>query len=185
MYLYIHPENQELLWKIINKHPLIEKMGQGSLHEKQNWFKHIIQLFYDKTGGEILDLQKLKQNNQDTILYMVENLKNSGSNNQMSTSNIGTLANGSLNYMERNVAEQTSLRPPPKTNVTEFGERQKEYNNMLAKPLPPEPNFSEKISDEAISKMYEIIAQHKKQREDELKQYAPSPISGREVVDVA
>jgi len=236
--LYIHPENQELLWKIINKSPLLEQMGQGSLHEKQKWFKSIIQLFYDKTGPETFgratvseqthsttstefprfpttvvsgNLQcnsgdvspnnstfyQLKQLNQDTIIYMIENM-------QKQLGRIpSTIVSGNLQNLTKSISApsfhdqtpstmlrmstefprfpttivsgnlQYSLRPPPKTNINDVADRQKEYESMLAKPLPPEMNFSEKFTDEAISNMDELIAQHKKQREDELKQYAP------------
>jgi len=189
--LYVHPENQELLWKIINKSPILGQMEQSSLHEKQKWFKSIIQLFYDKTGQETVAMgnvtknsehstySQLKQLNQDTIIYMVENLrKQLGQNKSTGIS--------SPSYQEHNNSfsradvynslpthDQYSLRPPPKTNINDVADRQKEYESMLAKPLPPEMNFSEKIADEAISNMDELIAQHKKQREDELKQYAP------------
>jgi hypothetical protein len=200
MSLYIHPENQELLWKIINKCPLFEKMGQGS----RNWFKNIVQLFYEKSGESVATLPQLKQINQETILYMVENLNHSTgvsgppsstgslqSTEKYKDNNIHTSVDAALHSRKSLstepytvvpdpytvVPDPYTVRPPPKMDTNAFGERQKEYNNMLTKPLPPEPNFSEKFTDEAISNMDELIAQHKKQREEELKQYAPTEVT--------
>jgi hypothetical protein len=186
MSLYIHPENQELLWKIINKYPLFEKMGQGS----KNWFKNIVQMFYEKSGELVTSLPQLKQINQETILYMVENLNHptlsTGSlqstekykdNNIHNSVDMALHSRKTLSTEPYNVVpDPYTVRPPPKMDTNAFGERQKEYNNMLAKPLPPEPNFSEKFADEAISNMDELIAQHKKQREEELKQYTPTEV---------
>jgi hypothetical protein len=46
-----------------------------------------------------------------------------------------------------------------------FNERQKDYEAMSAKPLPPEVNFSEILKDEPISNMEELIQAQQKQRE--------------------
>jgi Holliday junction resolvase RusA-like endonuclease len=54
---------------------------------------------------------------------------------------------------------------------------QKEYESMNAKPLPPTNNIvDEKISDEAITNMDELIRQQMEQRELELKMYGQGPI---------
>jgi hypothetical protein len=50
----------------------------------------------------------------------------------------------------------------------QFNQRQKQYEQMVARPLPPEIKFEEVVKDEAISNMEELIKQHTQQREQEL-----------------
>ena len=40
MSLFIHPENQELLWNIVNQNPyLVSMLSTQSVEQKQKWFK--------------------------------------------------------------------------------------------------------------------------------------------------
>ena len=47
---------------------------------------------------------------------------------------------------------------------------------MLDKPTPDSVNFREKVDDQAISNMEELIEQHRRQREKELAEFAPPPL---------
>ena len=48
MALYIHPENQELLWNIVNQNSFLTAMLSGKTpSQKQEWFKGIIETFYN------------------------------------------------------------------------------------------------------------------------------------------
>jgi hypothetical protein len=147
---YIHPDNQTLLWNTIQKAPNFEKLGIN----KTQWFKSIIQDFYENEGKFIRTQIDLQNINKSTIAYMVHALK------QMSTSLPST--SGS--------AERISQYND------EFNHRQKEYEMMNAKPLPPQiDQVNEKIADEAITNMDELIRQQLAQREQELKMFGQSP----------
>jgi len=147
---YIHPDNQTLLWNTIRKAPNFEKLGIN----KTQWFKSIIQDFYENEGKFIRTQIDLQNINKSTIAYMVHALK------QMSTSLPST--SGS--------AERISQYND------EFNNRQKEYEMMNAKPLPPQiDQVNEKIADEAITNMDELIRQQLAQREQELKMFGQSP----------
>jgi len=63
------------------------------------------------------------------------------------------------------------------TMESQFQVRQQEYTQMLDKPTPDSVNFREKVDDQAISNMEELIEQHRRQREKELAEFAPPPIS--------
>ena len=76
------------------------------------------------------------------------------------------------NYSDKNVIENKQ-----EIYNRQFNERQKEYETMNAKPLPPaEVNFTEVIKDEPISNMEELIRNHTREREQELQIYVPNPI---------
>lgn len=55
----------------------------------------------------------------------------------------------------------------------QFNMRQQEYTNMIKPPAPPIANFSEKIEDEAITNMDELLQQQIKQREYDIAQSRP------------
>jgi hypothetical protein len=61
-------------------------------------------------------------------------------------------------------------------NEHAFNIRQKEYHQMLDKKVPENVNFTDVVADQAISNMDELVQQHIKQRENELRAYAPPPI---------
>lgn len=147
---YIHPDNQTLLWNTIQKAPNFEKLGEN----KSQWFKTIIRDFYENDGKNINNQTDLKTINKSTIAYMVHSLK------QMNT------ALPSNSGMTERITHYTE----------QFNDRQKEYERMTAKPPPPQiDKINEKIADEAITNMEELIKQQLNQREQELKMFGQQP----------
>jgi hypothetical protein len=57
----------------------------------------------------------------------------------------------------------------------QFTEKQLEYNSLFDRKIPDSPEFSEK-QDKPLSNMDELIQQHLREREEELRKYAPLPI---------
>ena len=147
---YIHPDNQTLLWNTIQKAPHFEKLGEN----KSQWFKSIIRDFYENDGKKINNQADLQTINKSTIAYMVHSLK------QMNT------ALPSTTGMNERISHYTE----------QFNDRQKEYERMNAKPPPPQiDQINEKIADEAITNMEELIRQQLNQREQELKMFGQQP----------
>jgi len=147
---YIHPDNQTLLWNTIQKAPNFEKLGEN----KSQWFKAIIRDFYENDGKNINNQADLQTINKSTIAYMVHSLK------QLNT------ALPSTTGMNERISHYTE----------QFNDRQKEYERMNAKPLPPQiDQINEKIADEAITNMEELIRQQLNQREQELKMFGQQP----------
>jgi hypothetical protein len=58
---------------------------------------------------------------------------------------------------------------------TQFNEKKREYNLLFDKKVPESINFGEK-QDTPLSNMDDLIKQHLKEREEELKKYAPPPL---------
>lgn len=135
MSLYIHRENIDLLWYIIQKNPLISKID-----DRKRWFNSFIQTFYEKAQSLPMNAATLNQLNRQTLAAMVEDLKNGRANPSVSEPNL-PLTSGSK---ERIAAYEE-----------QFKQRQLEYQPI--KPILPEVNFSEKIDDEAITNMDELI----------------------------
>ena len=67
MSLYIHPENQRVLWTTINK--------VNGFSEKDEWFKQVIAHFYHQNSHRVLSREDLLKLNKETIEYMIQQLK--------------------------------------------------------------------------------------------------------------
>lgn len=140
MSLYNHPENIDLLWSIIQKNPLFEKVP-----DRNTWFQSFIQSFYEKAQYIPMNTTSLNQINRQTLLAMVEDLKKIDG----TTESTLPLNSGSK---ERMAAYEE-----------QFKQRQLEYKPI--QPVLPEVNFSEKMDDEAITNMDELIKRQKEMRE--------------------
>jgi hypothetical protein len=141
MSLYIHPENQTLLWNTIQKNP---KFHQITIN-KQEWFSSIIKSFYEKIQYlPPLTPQDLLQINRQTISYMMEQIN-------------------ALSVDRPKFAESKKV-------VTDFNARQQEYESSLKPKVPPIADFSEKINDDAIQNMDELLQQQIRQRDYDVEQ---------------
>ena len=158
MALFIAAENQNILWEMINKVPLCNVVfPPGSQNNKNNWFKNIIQEYYNRAPPNITrnDLYKI---NRDVLSYMVKQL--------------GELERSSINPSSINKSIDTR-DVPTKTNMSEFEIRQSQYKNMFEVQKPQTIDFSEKIDDDVITNMNELIENHKKMREQDLQELLP------------
>jgi hypothetical protein len=71
MSLYVHPENQKLLWTTIQTSPMFRTDT-----EHAEWFRSVIETFYANLQHQNdLTPEQLRDVNMDTILYMVRELK--------------------------------------------------------------------------------------------------------------
>lgn len=171
---YIRVENQTLLWKTIQRSP---QFLHNTVHiHREQWFSNVIKYFYEQIKTPKLSIAELKEWNQKTIAYMIADLKHietiyaSSPNNSITPTvapTSGILVNNSPLY------ETPQSRMSMYTN--QFNARQQEYTNMVKPPAPPIANFSEKVEEEVITNMDELLQQQLKQREYDVAQVRPPP----------
>jgi len=180
MALFIHSENQQLLWNIINRTEHFKRFFHpGSPFDPNVWFRNIIQSFYNENKSKVMNSAELNQLNRIVITHMVENLKQK------------------LEYREPSVIQQNSLGSQFTRNSfieskeekynREFKEREQQYHSLLEKPKPPTVNFGDTIKDEVISNMDEVMKAHMKQRDEELQRLVPNKglvIDGQNNIDI-
>ena len=191
MSLYINFENQSLLWNIIHKNSYANQFFLNTPNlKKEEWFKSIIQIFYSQNQSRELTINELQKINQDTLLYMLDSIRTMSNHinnqpvlsNQPPLNNLPVLSNQPpLNNLPVLSNQQPLHNLSDKTivgsrNEHAFNIRQKEYHQMLDKKVPENVNFTDVVADQAISNMDELVQQHIKQRENELRAYAPPPI---------
>jgi len=184
MSLFIHPENQELLWNIVNQNPyLVSMLSNQSVEQKQKWFKSIIESFYNLNAHRNLDKIQLNQLNKDTLSYMIQNIRVAPpiDNTYLYDRNnrtVNTFIDNNKKPIEQPNIPTPPIVPDNRSEIfnRQFQERQREYENMLEKKAPEEVNFSEKLEDGVISNMDELIKRQILEREAEYKLYSPPPI---------
>jgi hypothetical protein len=168
---YVQPENQQLLWNTIQKIPNIQAITQG---EREAMFKNMVKTVYENNRHRPLSSADLKELNKQTIHNMVQVLNSRilKQNTKMNQNNInytinenGGFRNPSLNAMRpvQPVSEVKGIRQEGYTMAV--ANRQREYDNMMKREVPPEPNFKETVDDQAIENMEELLQQQLRQRE--------------------
>uniref|UniRef100_A0A6C0B7G4 Uncharacterized protein n=1 Tax=viral metagenome TaxID=1070528 RepID=A0A6C0B7G4_9ZZZZ len=161
MSLFIHSQNQALLWNTISNMDITKAIFIEGSPQKSIWFKNIIEEFYIKYYGRNISLDELRELNRQVIAFMVDNLKSIYKNSSRPQS-----VQLQPQQPQNIVREPQTIysRNEPQSQNNQFDIRQKEYETMVKKTPPPEVNFSENIKDEPISNMEELIRQQQEMR---------------------
>jgi hypothetical protein len=156
MALFIQPENQNILWEMVNKLPLCNTVfpisGNGS-QVKEQWFREIIQECYYSIPQNITrnDLYKI---NRDVLSRMMKNLVSLSSKNTA------------------NIIEHGNNRGNNRVELNKQTDFVSQYNSMFEIQKPKPIDFSEKIDDDVITNMSELIENQRKMRELEIQEFS-------------
>ncbi len=172
---YITVENQTLLWKTIQRSP--QFANNTITINREQWFSSIIKQFYENIKSTKMSIAELKALNQQTIAYMISDLK------RIESLYIAPLQNAVPPILPPQVKPNTPIAQmtyeTPQTRMSaytdQFNARQQEYANMGKPTSPPIANFSEKVEDETITNMDELLQQQIKQREYDVAMVKPPP----------
>lgn len=179
MSLFIIPENQKLLWNVINKNQLIVKFF--SLYPpqvKEKWFKDIVRTVYDQNMNNRLSQNDLYELNKNVLAYMVGDIKNKTSGFDKQELKREEVKREEVKREEERVQLQTYSVTENKEDKfnKQYNQYQQSYQTMFEKKPPESPDFSEKNTDPVISNMDELIKKHIRERDEELKKYSPQPL---------
>ena len=177
MSLYIHSENQKLLWNSIKTFPLFNICFNNE-EQKMTWFKGIIRIFYEQNPKTIINTQ-LSEINRKTIIYMLKDLK--AYTESLTASNTvssipshepepreknGPLPNTAIgmpyisNY-DKNIEREERI----KSIESRLVEKQHEMDSILHRPTPPEIDFRMVEKDDPIINIDELLQKHIRERE--------------------
>ena len=68
MSLFVHPENQKIIWNIINGNPYIIRYFESKPHQaKETWFRKSIEDFYTRIQGKEIDPNDLNNLNKEVL----------------------------------------------------------------------------------------------------------------------
>ena len=136
---YITVENQTILWKTIQRSP--QFVNNTIAINREQWFSGIIKKFYENIKSPKMSIAELKTLNQQTIAYMLSDLKNIESQQIVSPS-VSQSPLPSYTSITQSSYETPQTRMSMYTE--QFNNRQQEYANMGKPHAPPIANFSEK-----------------------------------------
>jgi len=159
---YVHPENQQLLWNVLEQTAFVQQFFSNyDAAYKEKWFKSVIQMFYEKNKHMSLDIHGLNQWNRETLSYMLSSIQERSKSVPILPQQPEILSRENTHQARQEILN------------SQLAQRQKEYDSMMQRPTPSEIDFREKELDTAIPNMDELIKHHMQQREEELKQYQP------------
>ena len=167
---YIDVNNQTMLWKLMQRSP---QFLNNTIHiNREQWFGSIIKHFYEQIPVPVCSIEELKVWNQKTITYMLSDLKQIEqvqSNQAPPTQREPSISMNDMNPTRVSRPGMAILS----TYTEQFNDRQREYEKMIKPPAQPIPAFGEKVEDDVITNMEELLEQQKKQREYDIAQVIP------------
>lgn len=160
MSLLVHPENQQLIWDITNNNPFVVQFFQSNTHiKKEQWFRSIMEHFYNTYKGRQIDKSELNQLNREVLTYMIQSLQNMAPRPKPEPEQepaLPTYANIPTPPIPENNREELYRQ--------QFMQKQQEYKSLLDKSKPAALDFREKEKDVAISNMEELIQKQMQER---------------------
>jgi len=181
MSLYILNENQKLIWDSMNKIPQFQMFGKDVHGQREDWFRDIIQKFYESNKFKLLSVSELQQLNRDTVSYMIQELKSQSYStftptmgsffDDASTNNTQMLRFPS-NEIERKSVTRDYIAGQKQEELNQhFSERQKEYGAMLTRGPGQEIDFRMNMESGPIENMDELVKRQMESRDSELNIY--------------
>ena len=183
MSIFIHRENQEILWSVLHTHPLFIEFDQRFSGQKETWFRNTIGEFYEslpKTNVSETPAQLLEKNKR-AIEFMMNDIKTlihaanpspiiSPPNPMSIVRSTDPLARGYESYdvhkeKQRNEQEKQSM----------YSAYQSNYNSLFQRDVPKTVDFSEPINDGKIENMDSLIRQQQTIRDQDIARFAPIP----------
>lgn len=178
----VHPENQKIIWNIVNSNIYVNDFFQTHSHvSKEQWFRSIIEKFYLQNESRNLSMDELNLLNKDVLTFMVKSIHSipAQSPSQEPQQQVPDPYSPSS---QTNYSSQIQTPPHVPNNIGEqtnqqFEDKRQEYAQMYAKPVPEKVDFKEKEKDTIIENMDELITKHISEREQQMKELTPTIIT--------
>lgn len=168
MSYFIKPDNQTLLWNIIQQSPLFQRLIPS---ERSKWFKNIIQYIYQNDSDllKIYTSEDLLSFNKKTIQIMLSDL----ANNKVLNDNIIQSQHNSIPPIIPLTTTSTTIlkKDISESNLSLFDQKNKEFNDIFKNNIPANIDFSIKETDEPINDIERLVKEHLKERDNELHNY--------------
>lgn len=185
MSLFVHPENQKILWNIINGNPFIIRYFESKPQQtKELWFKKSIEEFYTRIQGKKINPDELNNLNKEALTSMIQSVHIQNPQYTAHDSSQYTSSDGNpppipqysstpepMNMMNySNTINTPELVKESKEDIfnKQFQMRQQEYDTMLQRKTPQEIDFREKSNDEHKD-INELLERERREREELMK----------------
>ena len=185
MSLFVHPENQKIIWNIINGNPYIIRYFESKPQQaKEEWFRKSIEDFYTRIQGKEIGPNELNILNKEVLTNMIQSvhLQNPQYTAHNSTPQqpvrepVNTIPqqeppHDPMNMMTyANTINTPTIVKDSKEDIfnKQFQMRQQEYDTMLQRKTPQEIDFRETSNDENKN-INELLERERREREELMK----------------
>jgi hypothetical protein len=183
--MFLHNENQQLLWQTLQKTPYLIEFSQKFAGYREEWFKGTIEQFYtqwiSRNNRVPTNAKELLEINKYALQVMVADLKRllgySSShriNNAMDTTQKIEVS-GSVPIPTYDINSERKQRGEQWSS--NFNKYQTEYNQMLKTADIPMRGLPSETGGEKIKNMDELLREHAKMRDMDLSIYSPPSTS--------
>lgn len=149
---YLHPDNQEMLWNVFQKMSIAQSIPE---RQKEIIFKQAIGSLYEP--NQIYSKTGLQEINKKTILTLKQYCLNQKQEEPEKP-------------QPQHQPQPQVFESPQEKMARQFQEKQKEYEELTAKPNLPKPSelFQDHTDDGVITNMDELLKQYQEQRDMDL-----------------
>jgi len=185
MALFVHPENQKILWNIISGNPFIIRYFESKPSQaKELWFKQSIEDFYTRIQGKNIDPSELNNLNKEALTSMIQSVHLQNPQYTAHNSSQYTSPHENASTTQQYIPTQEPMNMMTHANTIntpeiikdnkedifnkQFKMRQQEYDTMLQRNIPQEIDFRETSNDENKD-INELLEREKREREELLK----------------
>ena len=185
MALFVHPENQKILWNIISGNPFIIRYFESKPSQaKELWFKQSIEDFYTRIQGKNIDPSELNNLNKEALTSMIQSVHLQNPQYTAHNSSQYTSPHENASTTQQYIPTQEPMNMMTHANTIntpeiikdnkedifnkQFKMRQQEYDTMLQRNTPQEIDFRETSNDENKD-INELLEREKREREELLK----------------
>ena len=185
MALYINPENQTHLWNTIQSHPkFIPYIRQYPPEKITGWFRSTIEGFYRKWGNRPMNMEELKQLNQNTVAYLYQSITS------LQPSSTPPIVNSPP--VQTSIQQQFQQHPsmpkplPEFHGQHEFEQRAQEYQAMNSKPASaPLQGKTDADHRESQDEMERRWMEQQRLRDKDVEQFSPpSQVNGAQAINL-
>lgn len=162
---FLSNQNINLLWEVLLDEPSIQCLNSKDKSVFYNTFRMNIINFYQNEEKNNTDMTELISLNKKCLSQMIRIIKNN-TNTITTSSNINT--NNSTNNVLYKVQDIQAQRQ--QLFEQQLAQKKNDFDLSMTLTKPPVPNFTEKIEDEKIKGMEELIARTVAQRNFEISQ---------------
>jgi hypothetical protein len=175
--MFLHAENQQLLWQTLQKSPYLVEFTQKFAGHREEWFLGIIEQFYTQwisqnnplpsNARELLEINKLALQTMVADLKRVLGYNGSSSPHQIIQPHAEP---NTYDIRPYDVAAERKLRED--TFSANFNKYQSEYNSLLKQPELPIKAIPAQSGGEKIKNMEELLKEQARLRDIDMQTYA-------------
>jgi hypothetical protein len=165
MSLYILNENQKIIWDSMNKIPQFQMYGKDIPGKREEWFRNIIQSFYESNKFKLLSVPEVQQLNRETVSYMIQEIKTQQSYTSTFPSSELERKSVTRDYISEKKQDELNRA---------FSERQQEYGAILTRNPVKEIDFRIDVETGPIQNIDELVKKQIESRDADFTAYTDS-----------